>query len=336
MNAPITIVGGGLAGLSLSIALRQREIPVVVYEKRRYPFHRVCGEFISGVSDATLEELGISDCFDDAVPIDQMAWWIGDRKVLEQELPRSARGISRFTLDHRLVERAESAGVEVRPGESYTAEDTEAVVWASGKSNASRSRWVGLSAHFEHVDVEGLEMYCGPKGYIGMSAIEGGRVNVTGLFRKDATIKARGEGLMDAYLIANGCGNLARRLRSACFVEGSLAAIAGFDFGSQLHSGFAVGDRSLLIPPFAGNGMSMAFESAAYAKGCICDFWGGQLNWKQASQKQASFQSKAFGRRMDYATVLHPFLLSAPGLRILGALAASRMLPSTFLFKVLR
>ncbi|MDB6025304.1 MAG: putative electron transfer oxidoreductase, partial [Verrucomicrobiales bacterium] len=43
---PITIVGGGLSGLTLGIALRQRGIPTTIWEAGRYPRHKVCGEFI--------------------------------------------------------------------------------------------------------------------------------------------------------------------------------------------------------------------------------------------------------------------------------------------------
>ena len=59
LNQEITIAGGGLAGLALATALRHREVPVTVLEAGYYPRHRVCGEFISGVSQETLENLKI-------------------------------------------------------------------------------------------------------------------------------------------------------------------------------------------------------------------------------------------------------------------------------------
>ena len=46
-NYDIGIVGGGLGGLSLSILLRRMGHTVVLFEKEAYPFHRVCGEYIS-------------------------------------------------------------------------------------------------------------------------------------------------------------------------------------------------------------------------------------------------------------------------------------------------
>ena len=55
----VTIVGGGLAGLVLGVRLRGLGVPVTIYEKRAYPQHRVCGEFISGVSYEILEKLNL-------------------------------------------------------------------------------------------------------------------------------------------------------------------------------------------------------------------------------------------------------------------------------------
>ena len=56
---PITIVGGGLAGLTLGVALRQRDVPVTLYEAGSYPRHRVCGEFICGRGIDVLHTLGL-------------------------------------------------------------------------------------------------------------------------------------------------------------------------------------------------------------------------------------------------------------------------------------
>ena len=49
MNATneISIIGGGLAGLTAAIDLLNRNFKVVVFEKNEYPKHKVCGEFIS-------------------------------------------------------------------------------------------------------------------------------------------------------------------------------------------------------------------------------------------------------------------------------------------------
>src|SRR5579883_1488023 len=66
VNTPITIVGGGLAGLTLGIGLRQRGVPVTVWEAGHYPRHRVCGEFISGRGQETLARLGLREKLEQA------------------------------------------------------------------------------------------------------------------------------------------------------------------------------------------------------------------------------------------------------------------------------
>jgi 2-polyprenyl-6-methoxyphenol hydroxylase-like FAD-dependent oxidoreductase len=62
---PITIVGGGLAGLALGIGLRQRGVPVSLWEAGHYPRHRVSGEFICGRGQETLARLDC--CIGDAI-----------------------------------------------------------------------------------------------------------------------------------------------------------------------------------------------------------------------------------------------------------------------------
>ncbi|NJO03265.1 MAG: FAD-dependent oxidoreductase, partial [Bacteroidia bacterium] len=43
----IVIIGGGLAGLVNAIQLSQAGLKVALLEKKSYPFHRVCGEYVS-------------------------------------------------------------------------------------------------------------------------------------------------------------------------------------------------------------------------------------------------------------------------------------------------
>ena len=55
----LAIVGGGLAGLALSVQIANAGYKVVLFEKEQYPFHRVCGEYISLESWDFLEGLGV-------------------------------------------------------------------------------------------------------------------------------------------------------------------------------------------------------------------------------------------------------------------------------------
>ena len=180
-------------------------------------------------------------------------------------------------------------------------------------------------------------MHCGPSGYLGISAVEGGVTNVTGLFKVDRTLKGSRAELIAAYLQKNGCYSMCERLLSATPVEHSFAATAGFDFGRQdTFYGFCLGDRATLIPPFSGNGMSMALEAASHARGPLLGYLEGRWSWEQACRQQAEFTRKAFRLRMWLATKLQRKLVTSIGLHTLAVVAQSGLLPTRFLVRALR
>ncbi|MEO0332647.1 MAG: FAD-dependent oxidoreductase, partial [Bacteroidota bacterium] len=53
----IFIIGGGLAGLINAIRLSEAGLDVLLLEKKAYPFHRVCGEYISNEVVPFLESI---------------------------------------------------------------------------------------------------------------------------------------------------------------------------------------------------------------------------------------------------------------------------------------
>jgi flavin-dependent dehydrogenase len=102
---PIEIIGGGLAGLSLGLALRRHDVPVTLHEAGEYPRHRVCGEFIAGLADSTIERLGLGPELRGALQHADVAWSIGGRTPRIQRLPAPALALSRHALDARLAQR---------------------------------------------------------------------------------------------------------------------------------------------------------------------------------------------------------------------------------------
>ena len=109
----VAIVGGGLAGLALSIQLARQGHTVIVFEKEQYPFHKVCGEYISLESWDFLNELGV-DLDKMNVPIITQLQVSGiNGKLLQQKLPLGGFGISRYRLDYELVKIARLAGVTI-------------------------------------------------------------------------------------------------------------------------------------------------------------------------------------------------------------------------------
>src|SRR5438105_13624533 len=98
---PITIVGGGLAGLTLGIGLRRTGVPVTIWEAGHYPRHRVCGEFISGEGQDALSRLGLRDSLIDAgaIPARTATFFLGDLQSPIRSLPVPALCLSRFEMD---------------------------------------------------------------------------------------------------------------------------------------------------------------------------------------------------------------------------------------------
>ena len=125
---PLKIAGGGLAGLALGLALRRESVPVTVIESATYPRHRVCGEFISGITDAELESLGMEGLMAGATQLQETLWFDGERPMLRTSLPNQARGISRHLLDGIMAERFVAHGGALLTGQRFTDPAIEGIV----------------------------------------------------------------------------------------------------------------------------------------------------------------------------------------------------------------
>jgi len=333
----ITIIGGGLAGLSLGNALLRKGVPVILHEKKLYPTHRVCGEFISGVSEETLEKLNLTQFLSSAQSVPSVSWHIADRKILDTSFDAPAYGISRYTLDYLLAEEFENLGGELHTESKFKDAPAEGQVWASGKPMNQGGNWIGLSIHLSGTGVDHLEMHSGPSGYIGLSPIENQQTNVTGLFKKDSNINGKGLELITHYLRANDLQALADRLAQCEAVRGSFCAISGFEFGNQSsNTALSIGDAAQLVPPFVGNGMSMALESSAIAADIITEYADQQISWEECSSRIDSACAKLFSTRMKVAMHFHPILLSKLGLKTISATSKLHLLPVKTLYKLTR
>jgi flavin-dependent dehydrogenase len=337
LQRPITIAGGGLAGLSLGIALRSRGVDVTVVEAGNYPRHRVCGEFISGVTEETLHVLGIADLFEDARRHLTLSWHDRGRCFLNDRLPVPALGVSRYLLDERLCERFIALGGELRTGTRARPEAAEGFVWAAGRRPRT-GRWIGLKAHLRMPTNSDLEMHSGTNGYAGLAGVEDGWTNVCGLFLLDREISAKGSDLLPAYLEAGGNSRLAAALRAVEWREGSFSSVAGFELGFQpaVPGLLCLGDAESMIPPFTGNGMSMAFQAAERALDPLCAWSDGRVSWRETRALIQNRLRKGFRRRLMTAALLHRALLHSGMRSALGSLAQSGILPLRPLLPLVR
>ena len=338
LNQTVTIAGGGLAGLSLAIALRHRNVPVRILEAGEYPRHRVCGEFISGVSPGTLENLHIAGHFHDARQHRSFSWSDQERVIHRGELPEAALGISRHLLDQRLYEEALSLGCEIITRHRAKPEPADGMVWAAGR-RPRPGKWIGLKAHIRGLPVDSdLQMHLGGNGYLGIAGVEDGWSNVCGLFLIDRSLDSKGPGLLPAYLEAGGNTNLATAIRDAEWRPGSFTAVAGFELGQQKEIAgiLCLGDARSMIPPFTGNGMSMAFQAAEAAVSPIHEWSSGRSDWSEATKRVNKRLKQKFSRRLISAQLLHPMLIASGGRTFIRSLAKLHALPLRPILSLIR
>jgi len=309
---PITIAGGGLAGLALGIGLRQQGVPVTVLEAGRYPRHRVCGEFISGQGRAALAELKLEEKMIVGGAREARTAAFFSRRVNggAQVLPRPALCLSRYVLDRLLADEFQRQGGILCQEQRWRETFGEAVVRATGRRTPAaphRWRWFGLKVHARHVLLAAdLEVHLAPQGYVGLCRLNSGEVNICGLFRSRAPVPDLAR-TWRAWLSGRDGSILRQRLAGAEFLADSFCSIAGLQPVRQRAAGNSeccVGDAITMIPPLTGNGMSMAFESAALVIAPVTAYSRGRMTWPETCRETARRCDRRFRGRLRWSAWL--------------------------------
>ncbi|HEX2532126.1 MAG TPA: NAD(P)/FAD-dependent oxidoreductase [Chitinophagaceae bacterium] len=345
-SCDVLIIGGGLAGLSLSVQLAHAGFSVVLAEKEHYPFHKVCGEYISYESWPFLQSLG--------VPLEQWGLPLIRRLLLTApdggrfttQLPLGGFGVSRHRLDSTLAGLARAAGVQllegvkaeaVQAGESGYAvrlrhaggvQDVQARVCAGSfgkRSNLdvqwkrpfalpARSKGSNFVAVKYHVrvpwpeDVIGLHNFAG--GYCGISRIEEGLCCLCYLTTA-GSLQAAGNSvprLEKNALRANP--HLDRIFREAETVPSFPLTISQVSFRkkSLVEQGvLLLGDAAGMITPLCGNGMSMALHGSKILGRLIPELLEERMSRPELEAAYTRQWKKAFGSRLLAGRWLQPF-----------------------------
>ena len=335
----LAIVGGGLAGLSLSIQIAKAGYKVILFEKEQYPFHRVCGEYISLESWNFLESLGVDLRSLNISHIKKLQVSDINGNSFEQELPLGGFGISRYKLDHILSEIAKQAGVVVYEqtrvndirfidnifiGESTKENFKSKLVAASyGKRSNLDVKWkrpfilakknklnnyIGIKYHVRYnfpVDLIALHNF--KKGYCGISKVEGDRyclcylTNAENLQNSGNDIKK----MEKAILSANPH---LKKIFEECEMimkEPVIISQISFDKKSLIEDHvLMVGDAAGMITPLCGNGMSMALHASKIAAEQIKNFLRGNISRELMEKKYADNWNKLFAARLRTGRML--------------------------------
>ncbi len=306
----VMIIGGGLSGLCLGIGLRQRGVPVRVLEAGAYPRHKVCGEFLSGKGRDVLRSLGIESRFPEAREAVDVTFSLGANSTAPRTLPTSALCISRWKMDATLAEMFAGLGGELVVSQRASLEPGEGIIRATGRRpQAEEGGWrlFGLKAHALGVTLRaGLEMHFTPRGYVGLCAVEGGRVNVCGLFRSREAVPQLARDWRE-WLRGEPGSALYERLSQAEWDEASFSSVAALALvpkSAGISGEVSIGDAVTMIPPVTGNGMSMACESAAAAIDPMAAWASGACSWSDAQRTLSARLDAQFSRRLRVAALL--------------------------------
>lgn len=327
---PVIVVGGGLAGLISSICLQREGVNTLLIEKKSYPFHKVCGEYISNEVKPFLERM---DLFPEHIKTSKLNnFKLSDIKgnLAEVELPLGGFGISRYKFDEFLYQKALDAGVEVRTktevndikfheneftvrlknGESLT---SEFIVNAYGKRSKldkvfdrgfikKKSPFLGVKYHAKvdfPKDVIGLYNFKG--GYCGVSHVEDDTVNICYLSRRE-NLKKHGNITKMEEVILHQNPILKDLFENAemLFEKPEVINEISFEQKASVENHMLMaGDTAGLITPLCGNGMAMAIHSGYLASSSILNFYEGKLKKRQEVENEyQNVWQKNFSKRL--------------------------------------
>lgn len=295
----IIIIGGGLAGLVSSIALARAGATVQLMEKKHFPFHRVCGEYISHETTPFLKTLGLYPS--EFAPPQINRFLLSSTQGRKQEIPLSLGGfgISRFAFDHFLYQKAVSAGVDVKLDTEvidvrwihgtfqvkteHQELEADIVIGSHGKRSKldvtldrdfikKRSPYVGVKYHVRTDHPENLiALHNFSGGYCGISRVENDTANLCYLVHRDALRKYGSvPDLEHAVLFLNPLLKSIFQNSDFLFQTPETINEISFETKSPVDDHILmVGDSAGMITPLCGNGMAMAIHSAKLASELI-------------------------------------------------------------------
>lgn len=271
-------------------------LQVTLVEKKSYPFHRVCGEYISNEVLPYLRHLGVQLRELRPARINHFLLSSPKGTLLETKLDLGGFGLSRYTLDHHLYQLAQQQGVHFILHQTVQnvafANDVfsvhlsggatlqaKVVLGAYGKRAnldrqlnrrffQARSPYIGVKYHLEYdFPRHQIALHNFRDGYAGISAIEDGRYCFCYLTTRQ-NLKTHGSiGQMEQAVLSQN-PHLHRIFEQATFLYDQPEVINEISFANKPcieHHMLMCGDAAGMITPLCGNGMAIAIHSGKIA-----------------------------------------------------------------------
>ncbi len=322
-----------MAGLAISILSARAGYKVILFEKEKYPFHRVCGEYISRESWDFLQGLGIDLMGLGVSQISKLEISSVSGKRLEQTLPLGGFGISRFLLDQELKTIAVKEGVVMKEntsiqdiqfdGKEFTTLGisgnfrSRMAIGTYGKRGKPDIKWqrpfilakknklnnyIGVKYHIRTdfpTDLIALHIF--PGGYCGIVKVEGDKFNCCYLTTAANLQRCGGDISKMEKEILSINPHLQKIFANAEKIIGQPVTISqiSFDKKSQIEDHVILtGDTAGMITPLCGNGMSMALHGAKIAAEHIDLFLKGKISRDQMEKNYSNKWQKEFAGRL--------------------------------------
>jgi flavin-dependent dehydrogenase len=336
--ADIIIIGGGLAGLVSAIHLSKAGLRVTLIEKNEYPKHKVCGEYISNEVLPYLQWLGADPLVIGAKKISRFLLSTTRGKTIETTLPLGGFGISRFTLDYFLLQKAkqnnciviqdnvidlhfadDSFVVKTKEGNELSA---KIVIGAFGKRSnmditldrefiKNKSPFVAVKTHVQGnfpEDLVALHNFKG--GYCGVSKVENGNINLCYLANYKSFRQYKNIDTFNKEVLYKN-PHLKKIFENSTPVFEHPLTISQVSFSDkttvQDHI-LMCGDAAGMIHPLCGNGMGIAIRSAKIASELIIDYFDKKIKSRQKLESMYHRQwNKEFKKRIKTGRVLQSF-----------------------------
>jgi len=330
----VIVVGGGLAGLTCALHLSRFGIEVTLIEKNSYPRHKVCGEYLSNEVMPYLKSLGF-DPFDyGAKKIEQFELSSVKGKAIKAKLPLGGFSLSRYTLDHTILQKAVDNGVILvkdtvldikfkKDQFHLNLKDTGSltgtfVIGAFGKRSnldqklkrnflKSKAPYLAVKAHYKceyPQNLVGLYHFYG--GYCGVSKIENDLVNICYIaqyeeFKKFKNIKE----FQDEVICKNRA--LSSILNRSVMAFDKPLSISQISFAPKPvveNHILMCGDSAGMIHPLCGNGMSMAIQGAKVASELIMQYFEQELTRGEVEKMYKKKWNSDFRLRIESGRLL--------------------------------
>lgn len=330
----IVIIGGGLAGLISAYLLGKAGREVWVIEKKNYPFHRVCGEYVSNEVKQFLVNEGLFPFSLDPSSLSQFRLSSLSGKIAEIPLGQGGFGISRYTFDNFLYQKCKEVGVQFQLQTqaldikikkmplNFSVFLDNGAVWHSklvlgafGKRSRidkvmkrtfmkERTPYIGVKYHARlNYDSDTIGLYNFEGGYCGINAIEDGIFNICYLGEREALRKWGNIPTMEREVLYKN-----PRLRD--IFENSeilfdkpevINEISFSDKNPVENHVLMLGDAAGMITPLCGNGMAIAIHTGKLAADAILTYNNHlEIEHNYAKAWKATFQQRlSIGRSVQ-------------------------------------